>query len=360
MKLLKKKDLKQIISKKGDINASLFIPTHRDGSDINRIQFSSILKELKSKIITVLEEDEAKKFLRPFYELEKNTSFWKYQSDGLAIFANKNYFEPLALPINFEPFTYVSDHFYVKSILPVLNEDDDFYMLIANKSKIQPFLCSRYWIEEIDIEEEIQTIGNFSEFQITRNKGAVQGHSIGSGSLIHKQNPKLDKSNRALTNYVNEWMKALETKIDNEIPVLLVADDRMMSVVRSSKTKLSFFDKEIRGNYAKENILLLHEMAVKKLQDFFNEKKVKYIEGQELKDPKDLIDVYEASKDGRVSAIGVQNLSNEMVQIKEDKDRVFDVCMLNLSVINTIRNGGDAFLIDQDHQDEKMTAIYRY
>ena len=92
-------------------------------------------------------------FLKPATDLLEDHEFWKNQSDGLAIFISKDLFRKFTLPLNFEEFSYVSNEFYLKPLMPVFNDDGLFYLLTLKADEVKFYEGTRNNITEIRIDD---------------------------------------------------------------------------------------------------------------------------------------------------------------------------------------------------------------
>jgi DNA polymerase II large subunit len=57
------------------------------------------------------------------------------------------------LPLNFEEFSYVSNEFYLKPLMPVFNDDGLFYLLTLKADEVKFYEGMRDSITEIRIED---------------------------------------------------------------------------------------------------------------------------------------------------------------------------------------------------------------
>lgn len=71
------------------------------------------LKEVKNKLAKKgLHADVVNKMTAPVQELIDDSSFWREQSDGLAIFIADGFSKTYTLPIYFKEFNYISNSCY--------------------------------------------------------------------------------------------------------------------------------------------------------------------------------------------------------------------------------------------------------
>lgn len=159
MDLLTKNDLRALIEKpKGPkgLCISIFMPTHRMWPETQQdpIRLKNLLRIAEENLIrNGLRSPEAKKLLEPSQVFLIDTSFWRYQSDGLAIFLSSDVFQYYRLPLKFGEFAVVTHRFNIKPLLPLFNSDGHFFVLALSQNKIRLFQSTRYSISEMDLEK---------------------------------------------------------------------------------------------------------------------------------------------------------------------------------------------------------------
>jgi hypothetical protein len=92
MDLLTKAELRGLLVQPDAPCVSLFMPTHRGGSEQDPIRAKNLLREAGEKLAAcAMRSRDAMRLLAPARRLFEDASFWKHQSDGLACFLAPNY-----------------------------------------------------------------------------------------------------------------------------------------------------------------------------------------------------------------------------------------------------------------------------
>ncbi|MBN2245493.1 MAG: hypothetical protein JW755_06580, partial [Candidatus Aminicenantes bacterium] len=105
MKLFTKEDLKRITGPQPSPCVSIFIPTEKKGKSIqkNAIRFKNMLSEAEDRLEKRgLKKRDIQNMLEPAQKLLNDNYFWRYQSKGLAVFINPDFFEYHRLPLDFD------------------------------------------------------------------------------------------------------------------------------------------------------------------------------------------------------------------------------------------------------------------
>ena len=103
----------------------------------------------------VLSQDEIDQLGEPVEKLLDDSNFWRHQSEGLALFISKDFFRSYTLPVDFGELSYISNHFYLKPLVPLFSGDERFYLLSLQPDKVRLFEATRYRCDEIDIEDKV-------------------------------------------------------------------------------------------------------------------------------------------------------------------------------------------------------------
>ena len=93
--------------------------------------------------------------LEPASKFLQDSNFWQHQSDGLAIFISSNRVHRYRLPLNFEEFVTVINHFHIKPLLPLFTGDGQFYILALSQNYIRLLNGTRYSVSEVDIRQVV-------------------------------------------------------------------------------------------------------------------------------------------------------------------------------------------------------------
>ena len=100
-----------------------------------------------------MSDNEIERFIMPIDELVHESEFWRNQSDGLAIFLSEENFNKFTVPVQFDPFNYVSNEFYIKPLVPLFQGEELFYLLELKMDEVKFYECTKYSITEVYIED---------------------------------------------------------------------------------------------------------------------------------------------------------------------------------------------------------------
>jgi hypothetical protein len=384
MKIISKDKFKQL-AKVNKINCiSIFIPTHRTGEEVNQMIDQKTLKNRlktleKDPALKQLTDNEKEKLFKPVNDLIEDYEFWQHQSDGLAIFLNQDEFHYYTLPVYFEEFSYVSDHFYLKPLVPYINDSAKFYLLALSLKGAKFFEGFAHQIDEIEMDDLFpssfeDSVGHdYEEKNLQFHTGKAGNDTAmyhGHGKGKEDEKTEIEKFFRDINNGLMKFLH------DKDAPLVLATVDYLVPLYKEVNEYKYLADEFIPGNPVHEDATLLHEKARDILAEHFDGKRNEKIAAfeQALADAKASFkeeEIVPAAINQRVDTLFVRNREDLWGIFDKDQNKALirdekseqNVCLLNLATVHTILNGGDVFLLDADDLPEpasKLNAIFRY
>jgi hypothetical protein len=363
---------------------SIFIPAHRAGQEVNQMLDQKNLKNQVKRVRSQLESYKLKKqeineILHPVDKLVEDNGFWKRQSNGLAVFRNASLFQFYTLPVDFEERVYIADHFFLKPLMPYLNDTGRFYLLSLSLGSVGLFECYPHRIRELEVGDMLpknleEVAGSdikeknlqFRTGQTGTNQALFHGHGAG------KEDGKAEivKYFRAVNEGVSE---VLQNKSD---PLIIAAVDFLVPLYREVNDYKNLENEFIAGNPEFEHPQLLHEKARLILRDYFNGLRIEKSQAfeQAVSNNKASVkaeEIIPAAMHQRIDTLFIRKDSemwgkfdeaNNAIHI-QDKNVKQSVCLLNLAAVNTILNNGKVFLMDPEKMpqpDTELNAIFRF
>src|SRR5579883_178210 len=103
MDLFTRDDLTTLLENPPSPCVSLFLPTHRGGSEQDPIRWRKHLAEAEERLVqTGWRAADARELLSPGRRLLEDSTFWKHQADGLAAFLAPGFQRLFRLPLTLE------------------------------------------------------------------------------------------------------------------------------------------------------------------------------------------------------------------------------------------------------------------
>ena len=139
---------------------SIYNPTFQKGKGVLEeqaiISLKNIAKQIEQRLETIeVKQNKIEDLLKPLHKLLEDKSFWSKQSDGIAIFLTSEKMELYKVPINFKPYYYISDHFYLLPLLPILNINYEAYLLAFSLKNVGLYEISSFNINKVKLENRV-------------------------------------------------------------------------------------------------------------------------------------------------------------------------------------------------------------
>lgn len=238
-------------------SVSLYMPAHRTSPENKQdpIRFKNLLSEAEQRLIQAgLRGPVARQMLAPGQEMLGNRLFWRYQSDGLAVFISADYVQSYRLPLEFEELLVVSDRFHIKPLLPLFSGDGRFYVLAVSQNEVRLLQCRQYSIAQVELSDVPQSLAEAlrwdepeSQLQWHTGTGA---HSNGRAAVFHGHGvgDAEDKKKRILHYFQKLDAGLNEILATQKAPLVLAGVDYLLPIYREANSYPHLMDKGITGN----------------------------------------------------------------------------------------------------------------
>lgn len=366
---------------------SIFIPTHRVNTPDNYYKDQTTLKnQLKEAARHLtgfgLTDDEAKTYLKPGYDLLDKEEFWSKLSDGLALFIYGDESKYYTLPLEFDEYTFISNHLYLKPLVEFLHGEGRHFIMSLSLGDVRFYEATRNTIVQVTveglvpqgIEEEVGTDYEQKSLQWRSGqgeKGDSPGmfHGHGAGNETEKKDEAL-KYFRAIDEGL---MKMLH---DERAPLVIACVDYLYPIYKEVNTYQHLYDKHISGNHERTDLTLLKEKAWEIVKDQFDYEKNEAAEKYQLllsqgKAAFNVEEVIPAAIIGQAETLfikrgdhvwGTYNKDKNKVNI-DDMHRVGNTDLLNKAAVETVRKGGEVYVLKEEDMPDGTTsanAVFRY
>lgn len=363
---------------------SLYLPTHRAGMEVNRREDEILFKNQLKNVAGQLENRgysprEIKDYLQPAYDLLERSTFWNNLSDGLVVFIANNHFKYYTLPIQFDTFIYISDHFYLKPLMPLYNHDGRFFLLALSQGEIRFFEGTRHSITEVNVEDltpkQLEEVVGFDYKQkFLQFRSAQQG---AGGAVFHGHGEGKDDDKEEIKQYFravnNGLMKILHTE---DAPLLIACVDYLFHIYQEVNDYPHLYPENISGSTERTHENILQERAWALLEPYFQKNQAAEVKlfnelAATFRVSSQLEDILPAALSGNVETLFLQKKNDvygiydpSEQHLRRDDEKQFDNASLtNLAAIRTYQQGGKVFLMDAKDMpvpDSVANAIFRY
>ena len=257
---LTKSDLRSLLEHDGLPRLSLYMPTHRAGSEIqeNPIRFKNLLQQAEQRLSdSDMRRPDLDELLEPARNLlGQEGTFWQ-QSDGLALFMAPGLFQYYQVPVVLEEALTLGDQFHLKPIFKVFQNSGHFYILALSQNQVRVLEGTKYGVEEVVLEqlpaslaEALQWDNPERQTQGHTASGGQQGGDRGSPHLtFHGHGVGKDDEKTDILRYFREVDKGLaEFLADQHDPLVLAGVEYLFPIYREANSYNGLLDEGIEGN----------------------------------------------------------------------------------------------------------------
>jgi Bacterial archaeo-eukaryotic release factor family 3 len=267
--LLRREDVRELIERAGG-GVSVFLPAHRisQESGQDRIRLKNLLDEAEEQQVAGgLRRPAARAVLTPGRELLQAGRFWSYQSDGLALFLAPGWSRVFRLPLDLPELLVVADRFHVKPLLPLLADDQRFYVLALSQNEVRLLEGTRQSIDDVTLDhvpENLAAVLKYDDLEKELllhiagshgpgRRGPAVFHGHGAGGEVDKV--LLERFLRSVDEGLREILR------DEHAPLVLAGVGYEQAMFREITRYRHVLEQGIEGNPETLSRAELHERA---------------------------------------------------------------------------------------------------
>lgn len=365
--MLTENELQYLFETRHRFCVSIFLPTRRAGLirelEEGRIQLKDLFRDAEARLTAAgLGKTEARELLAPARQVAARSQFWRYQSEGLAVFLAPGFLRYFSVPYKLPALVAVADQFDITPLLPLWTSEDRFYLLALSLKQVRVFEGTRYSIAGLDVRGLPQSLLEVLGYGV--DKSLRQQHTLKAG---------LPEDELLYFRQIDE---ALHDLLKNRhIPLVVAGVEENLSLYRQANTYAGLLDEGIVGNPDRLSADELHAKAQPIIEAHYLRVRKQAVEQcKECLDParisKELKDILPAASQGRIYHLfvpaGAQKWgyfdSEHNVVFVHDKHEAGDQDLLNLAAVQTILHGGSVYTLDSPEMPEgaSIAALFRY
>src|SRR5215469_3960484 len=272
---LSRGSLHTLMGTKSNPCISLFLPTDRTGVERqqDQLRIRHLIREAEHLLIDQeqLRATQVENLLEPMRALLEDERFWLHASDGLAVFRSPEVFRAYRLPTGFREQVVVGDHFYLKPLLPLLTDDERFYVLALSHNAVRLLACTHYSANELKLPEQVPaSLAESLKYEEREND--LQSHSsasvgtMGKGgrhpAVFHGQGVGIDEGRDDLLRYFQHIDRGLHARLQEETaPLVLTGVEYLFPIYQQANTYPHLLEQGVASNPDKLKAEKLREKA---------------------------------------------------------------------------------------------------
>jgi hypothetical protein len=388
MDILTRVELEQLMRKEQQWCVSIYMPTHRTGVDAQQdpIRLKNLFGQVEKRLSDRgVGTRDIQSLLEPVKKLLQDSNFWQHQSDGLAIFVSSSGIRHYRLPLGFEEFVAVMNHFHIQPLLPLFTGDGQFYILALSQNEVRLLNSTRHSVSEIDIgqvggslAEAILSDGHQASLQL-HSSGSTGGMTGGGSVTFHGQGGGSDEGDKnELLRYFHLVSDGLTEFLQGDrVPLVLAGVEYLLPIYKEANTYPNLMDTVITGNPDLLSADELHKSAWDIVSQRFQtarEEAVAYyrqLAGQASERVTDTLEkIVLAASDGRIETLFIAAGAQHWGVFNPDTNEIEhhaqmesgDESLLDLAAVQTYLKGGTVYAVEPDKVPGGTTAaaVLRY
>ena len=371
--MLQKQDLEELITPQNEICISLFMPLQWQPNqrDANRIRLKNLIKEAEKQLTAVAANPS--QLLAPASELLSNGRLNQPQSSGLAIFLKKGFVRLHYLSAEMPELVVVSQGFHTKPLLPLLRQNEQFYILALSQNNIRLYRANRNQIKPMATPN---LPANMADALTEEYEKQLQHHMGAKETAVFHGHEVSAEKKGAVRRYFREIDKAITARLhDSDTPLILACVDYLAPVYREVNSYPHLLDQNISGNPDETKSADLHQQGWHLILAQIEDKKEAAIEeyqtlAQTQRTSSNLTKVLTAAHFGRVDTLftpvgqqqwGQFDATSGQLHIY-DRPQPDTVDLLDETAVHTLLNGGTVHAVDPQEMPTEalVTAVFRY
>lgn len=354
-------DLKKLISKEDGTSISIVLPISPPGKgdDKNKIKFKKLIQSGESELDKQgIKKNEVENFFKEIKESAEHPSFFRSGKKGMVILINKNFTRIFNVPYDVQEKVSIGGNFFIKPLLPMLQDNDNYFILAISKENARLFSATKRNIFEVDISNITKEAGK--EIDMFTSQKHFSSHAVaGSGGAIFHGQDDSDLERNMVTQYfrlVSDGLWDILNK--HEYPLVLVGIEYLHSIYKGVNKYHNLLDDGVYSNPNDMDFPTLHERSWEIVKSLFRQDMK-----TDAKSFRALNGTGNASSD--IDEIAIKAEYGQVDSLFINPDDIFkgdSRDTINMIAINTIKNNGKIYSSDTGDilNNFPIAAIYRY
>ncbi len=363
---------------------SIFLPTHRQGMEVmeqqDRLQYKNLLSTVEKEMMSLgFGREETAEFLSPARALWEDSTFWRHQAAGLAVFLEREGIHHFRLPYPVPVHHYLSHEFYLKPLIPYFTGNGNYYLLTLNFQDVRLYRGDRHHLSEVHgglslPQHREEVVGeDYRPSQLSFHSGSGKQYAAvfhGQAAWIEDEKEEILQFFRAIDREVARQLQGEST------PLLVYCLPYLFPLYQQANTYGALLPEAVEGNPERLQPEVLRKAAWDRLAFHFDrdrqERVDRFLQFQDT--PRTTVDIHTAlpaAFGGLVDTLfldpqrefwGVYDAVQGEVRLQDHQERS-NTSLTNLLAIKVFQQGGNVFLEDQPFLPgpySPVNVLFRY
>jgi hypothetical protein len=223
-------DLELLLAPRRGPCVSLYMPMHPAGRDglKDPVLLRKLTDEAEARLMDRgLRRPEAQELVAPLRALPDDHAGWQSRGRSLALFSAPNFFKSFRGNGQLETLVHVSDQFTLRPLLPLVSDDDRFFVLAVSQNAVRLWEGDACELQELAVEGLPADLADALKIEDVQRGDQV--HSAMRGSLgkqaavFHGQGGKPETSKENMREFLRQVAAAVDRRLTGEQSPLVLA-----------------------------------------------------------------------------------------------------------------------------------------
>jgi len=356
------------------------MPMHLAGRNATEdpIRLRELADEAEKKLIDRgMRRDEAGKLLAPMRDLPQDIPGWQHRGRSLAFFAAPGFARSFHVAGEVPAAVEVNDHFCVLPLLPLITDAERFYLLALSQNDVRFFEGDADGLRVVPLPGAPKNLEDAIDIEDAehgrRFHSGMAGEAGKRTALHHGQGGKPETIKENLREFLRRLAPIVEQQLNGQsAPLVLATVEATVPLWREVSHYKFLLDDFIAGNPDHLTPAQLHAKAWPLVQPALAGHRKwceqRLLEAEGAKVANSLRDIVPAAMMGRISALfidtrrhrwGQYDAANNTCILHREREPD-DQDLVELAVIETVRQGGDVFDMRPEDTGVAEAALLRF
>ncbi len=374
MTLLSRTELQSLLGGQKSPCVSIYLPTHEAGREVRQdpIRLKNQLSQAEALLNQMgIDSEESQQLLKPAAALLEDTEFWQHQDSSLALFITPEQFHYYRVPLMLETMTVVGDQLHVKPLLPLVNDDGEFYVLAASQNKVALYHATCGSVQSVDLSDT--PLSQEVALRYDDPEASLQGHSSdhgGSQTTFHGQGGGKDTENSDTLRFFHLVSDGVENVLGGQsVPLVFMGVDFLFPIYKKANKYPHLMDEAIAFQPDQLSPEEIRDRALEVVKPHFNASRKAVVEQYgSLKNndqaTADLETILTAAHDGQVDTLLIAADAQKWGRFdaKErkanyhDEKTVESQDLLNMAAVLALFTDAKVYVVDRSQVPEEADA----
>lgn len=236
---------------------SLFMRTHITPTEAGQdeIRLKNLIRGAENQLSGHwLSATKARSLMSQVASLPTDIKFWQARREGLAVFVSPASFDAFRVMFPLAEQVWVADRFRFRPLLPVLERDFSFYLLVISENHVACYSVNGRSIEEVQIPDLPRslsdTLGDSRKPPVLQTHTAMRGVRGKQSAVFHGHGGQADSARDEQAAFCAQVDRAVSAWMgDSQTPILLACVEPLAAIYRQKSTNHRLIPELMVGNW---------------------------------------------------------------------------------------------------------------